>query len=72
MITETGAHPTVQASFLNGGANELQTDFPWVRAIGYLDAEGTHQDWILGSAGFPAFTTFAQSPYMSAVPPQSL
>jgi hypothetical protein len=72
MITETGAHAAVQTSFLTGAANELQTDFPWVRAIGYLDSEGTHQNWVLGSGGLSTFATFAQSPYMSAVPPQSL
>jgi len=67
MITETGAHAANQVSFLTGAANVLQTNFPWVRGIGYLDSTGNFQTWTLSTAGLSAFTTFAQSPYMSAM-----
>jgi hypothetical protein len=69
MITETGAHADVQSSFLDGGANELQTNFPWARAVGYLDAQGSFQNWVLTSGGLTSFATFATTPYMSATPP---
>jgi hypothetical protein len=65
---ETGALAAKQAAFLDGGASVLQSQFPQVRAIGYLDAEGSSQDWVLSPAGLAAFTTFANSPYLSAMP----
>jgi hypothetical protein len=68
MIVETGALAAKQAAFLDGGASVLQSQFPQVRAIGYLDAEGSSQDWVLSPAGLAAFTTFANSPYLSAMP----
>ncbi len=67
MITETGAHAALQVPFLTGADVVLQTDFPWARAIGYLDSTGSFQTWTLTTDGLNAFTTFAQSPYMSAM-----
>jgi hypothetical protein len=67
MITETGAHASNQVSFLTGAANVLQTNYPWARAVGYLDATGNFQAWSLSPAGLGAFKTFAQTPYMSAM-----
>jgi beta-mannanase len=67
MITETGAHASNQVSFLTGAANVLQTNYPWARAVGYLDSTGNFQAWTLSQAGLSAFKTFAQAPYMSAM-----
>ncbi len=68
MITETGAHATNQAAFFTNGASVLQSQFPWVRAIGYLDSKGSFQNWVLTSTGLTDFTAFANSSYMSAMP----
>jgi len=68
MITETAAHAANQVPFLTGADQVLQTEFPWISAVGYLDSTGTSQnDWILTSDGLSAFATLAQSPYMSAM-----
>jgi hypothetical protein len=72
MVTETGAHPGVQADYFTGALYQLKTNYPWVRALGYLDSAGTHQNWVLDSAGLEQFTKFARSSYMSAVPPAGL
>jgi hypothetical protein len=68
MITETGAHASVQPAFLTGAENVLQTDYPWARAVGYLDSVGSFQNWVLTPGGLSAFSTFARTPYMSAMP----
>ncbi len=70
MVTETGAHASVQPAFLTGAENVLQTDYPWARAVGYLDSAGSYQNWVLTPGGLSAFSTFAQTPYMSAMPPE--
>jgi len=67
MITETGAHAANQVAFATGADSELQSAFPWVRGVGYLDSTGDFQTWTLSTAGLSAFKTFAQSPYMSAM-----
>jgi hypothetical protein len=67
MITETGALAANQVPFLTGADSVLQTNFPWVRGIGYLDSVGSFQTWTLTTDGLSAFSTFAQSPYMSAM-----
>jgi len=67
MITETGAHASNQVSFLTGAANVLKTNYPWARAVGYLDATGNFQAWTLSTDGLSAFKAFAQTPYMSAM-----
>ncbi len=67
MITETGAHATNQVAFTTGAASELQSAFPWVRGVGYLDSTGDFQTWTLSTAGLSSFATFAQSPYMAAM-----
>ena len=67
MITETGAHSAIQPSFLTGAAAELKSQFPWVRAVGYLDAQGSNQNWVLTTTGITDFATFAKDPYMSAM-----
>lgn len=67
MITETAAHASNQVSFLTGAASELRTNYPWARAVGYLDATGNFQAWTLSSAGLDAFKTFAHKPHMSAM-----
>ena len=71
MIAETGAHPGKQLDFLNGGAGVLRTQFPQVRAFGYLDARGSTSDtWVLSEPnGINAFTAFANSPHVSAMAP---
>ena len=70
IIVETGAHPSNQVTFFNDAATVLQTQFPFVRGIGYLDAAGSYQDWVLSNpAGVDAFAAFARSPYMSAMGP---
>lgn len=69
MVTETGAHPNAQSVFLTNAASVLQNDYPWIRALGYLDSKGTYQNWVLTQSGLSLFTTFAQSPYMSAMYP---
>ncbi len=71
MVTETGAHASAQTLFLTGAANELQADYPWARAVGYLDSLGSFQNWVLTPSGLAAFATFAQAPYMSAMPPRA-
>lgn len=68
MITETGAHASAQSVFLTGAAGVLKNNYPWVRAIGYLDSKGSHQDWVLSQTGLALFKTFASDPYMSAMP----
>jgi len=67
MVTETGAFTANQVAFLTGADGVLQTNFPWARGIGYLDSTGVFRTWILSADGLSAFTTFAQSPYMSAM-----
>ncbi len=67
MITETGAHAANQPAFMTGAASELQSAFPWVRGVGYLDSTGNFQAWSLSTAGLSSFATFAQSPYMAAM-----
>ncbi|GAC1585637.1 MAG: hypothetical protein NVS3B28_08650 [Candidatus Velthaea sp.] len=70
MITETGAHPNTQHSFLTGGAAVLQSQFPQVRAIGYLDGAGTYSsNWALTTTGIADFSAFANDPYLSAMSP---
>jgi len=68
MINETGAHAANQPAFFNGAAGILQNDYPTVRALGYYDSVGTFQNWVLTGPGLSAFTTFANDPYMSALP----
>jgi hypothetical protein len=67
MITETGAHAANQVAFTTGADSELQSAFPWVRGVGYLDSTGNFQTWTLSAAGLSSFVTFAQSPYMAAM-----
>jgi hypothetical protein len=67
MITETGALAANQVPFLTGADGVLQTNYPWARGIGYLNSVGSSQNWTLTTDGLSAFTTFAQSPYMSAM-----
>ncbi len=69
MVTETGAHASEQPTFLTGAASELQTQFPQVRALGYLDSVGSFQNWVLTQQGLTDFITFAKDPYMSAMAP---
>ena len=67
MITETGAHAANQSTFLVGAAAELKSQFPQARAIGYLDSQGSFQNWVLTTTGLSDFKTFAHDPYMSAM-----
>ncbi len=67
MVTETGAHATAQPAFFPGASGELQSAFPWIRGIGYLDSTGTHQNWILSPTGFADFKAFAHAPYMAGM-----
>jgi len=71
MVTETGARAANQVTFLDTGVADLQQQFPWVRALGYLNANDpvTDQHWILTPAGLKAFRKFAKDPYMSAMAP---
>jgi hypothetical protein len=67
MVTETGASSLIQSSFFLNAASTLQTQFPLIKGYVYYDSTaGGGFDWSLNTAGIAAFTTFAQSPYMSA------
>lgn len=66
LISETGAVSSYQATFFNDAASELQSQFPDVKGFVYYD--GTNgADWSLGTTGKPAFATFVQTPYLSAM-----
>ncbi len=65
MVSETGAGQPVQTQFLDGAATTLQAQFPAIKGFVYYDGIGA-QDWRLTPASMPAFTTFAESPYMAA------
>jgi hypothetical protein len=68
MLVETGAHANDQQTFLSAASSTLSSQYPWIRAVGYLDAEGTQQTWTLTGAGLSAFAAFGQDPYLGAMP----
>jgi len=65
MISETGAGQTIQTPFFDSAVATLKTQFPQVKAFVYYDGIGI-QDWRITPASLPAFTTFADNPYMAA------
>ena len=68
MLTETGAHADYQQTFFSGAASDLAADYPWIRAVGYFDSQGTSQTWTLFGPSVDAFGAFANDPYLSALP----
>jgi len=69
LIAETGAEAAVQTSFFTGAASSLASQYPLVRGYMYFDAVGNNANWILSPQGLPAFTAFANDPYLSATNP---
>ncbi len=65
LITETGALPENQVSFLQAAAPTLMTQMPAVKGFIYFDASG-HVDWRLTPAGIAAFAAMARNPYLGA------
>lgn len=66
MIGETGAHPAVQAAYLNGVRQQLPTTYPAIKAFVYFDAPGPAGQWALSGSGLTAFARMAADPYFSA------
>ncbi len=70
MIAETGALAAQQPAFFSGAVPALKASFPAVKAFVYYDGinyiQAVNQDWRVSTSAFPAFSAFANDPYMGA------
>jgi hypothetical protein len=74
MIGETGAQLASQNEFFTDLPSTLSTQFPLVKAVNYFDSSRKDNyfagySWVLDPATMSAFTTMANSPYMTAYEP---
>jgi beta-mannanase len=65
MIGETAATASDQASYLQGIAGTLPSQFPLVKALVYFDAQGPAASWVLTPEGLQAYRQLASSSYFS-------
>jgi hypothetical protein len=68
MISETGALPNNQVSYLQQIGQDLPTEFPDIKAVMYFDSAGNKGPWTLSAAGLGAFKVLAANPYFSVKP----
>jgi len=70
VISETGAQPTYQPTYLSQIGGVLSQSYPMVMGVSYFDSNaGLRAKWTLTSPGIAAFAAMGAQPYFSAVPP---
>ncbi len=66
LVAETGEAGINQTAFFSAAVPALQTSFSQVKGFMYYDARAVPTIWELTVESLPAFTAFANDPYMSA------
>lgn len=69
IVSEAGASPALQVTFLTGAPQTLHSQFPQIQGFVYFDGTTPNGvNWSLGASGGAQFTKFANDPYMTAMP----